>query len=97
MFQIDNFTCRHMHQIHIWYPSKNGSLNEIIDSSEFLDFDDPCPRRKVKAKKAKKAKAKKVELNPNELKHMFKKTFETLWLTWKCNKKWNQNEYHMLK
>ena len=82
MFQIDNFTC---------------SLNEIIDSSEFLDFDDPCPRRKVKAKKAKKAKAKKVELNPNELKHMFKKTFETLWLTWKCNKKWNQNEYHMLK
>jgi hypothetical protein len=28
---------------------------------------------------------------------MFKKTFETLWLTWKCNKKWNQNEYHVLK
>ena len=103
MFQIDdNFTCRHMHQIHIWYPTKNGSLNEIIDSSEFLDFDDPCPRRKVKAKKAKKAKAKKakakkVELNPNELKHMFKKTFETLWLTWKCNKKVNQNEYRVLK
>lgn len=34
-------------------------------------------KKAEKAKKAKKAKAKKVELNPNELKHMFKKTFET--------------------
>ena len=38
------------------------------------------PKKPKKPKKPKNAKAKKVELNPKELKYIFKKTFETLWL-----------------
>ena len=37
-------------------------------------------KKPKKPKKPKNAKAKKVELNPKELKYIFKKTFETLWL-----------------